>query len=397
MPHRLIVDQSQFEDFCAHLRKSKTVAFDSEFVSEYTYQPQLCLLQFATPEGCVAVDPYQVENLESWWDVMTDDETTVVVHGGQAEVRFCLTHAGRCPRKLIDVQIAEGLRSRSYPLGYSSLVARVLGRRVHGKETRTDWRRRPLSPQQIQYALEDVKHILEIWKRQRASLESQNRIAWAEAEFRRMIDDVETDQSRDSWQRVSGIQKLNSRELAVACELSDWREQRAAERDRPFRQVLRDDLLIELARRQPKSIKDLLATRDLNRGHYKQVASDFLKCVECGLAVPESDLPEPLGLRNDEKYQDEHVLAQLLGLALSNRCAEMSVSRSLVGTSADLRHLVRGHVQKKKEKSAPRLTQGWRAEVCGDLLTDLLEGKISLRVANPQSDHPLVFEPTDSG
>ena len=88
---------------------------------------------------------------------MTGDETTVVVHGGQAEIQFCLTHSGKRPQKLVDVQMAEGLRTTSYPLGYTALVGRVLDVKVHGKETRTDWRRRPLTKRQIEYALEDVQ------------------------------------------------------------------------------------------------------------------------------------------------------------------------------------------------------------------------------------------------
>ncbi len=101
---------------------------------------------------------------------MTDDETTVITHGGQAEIRFCLHYGGQAPRKFVDVQMAEGLRSRSYPLAYATLVNRVIDRRVHGKETRTNWHHRPLSKAQIQYALEDVKYVLAIWEKQRNSL-----------------------------------------------------------------------------------------------------------------------------------------------------------------------------------------------------------------------------------
>ena len=395
MSDRLIVDQDEFEELCEHIRNSKIVAFDSEFVSEYTYRPELCLLQFATAERCVAVDPYQVTNLDGWWNVMTDEETTVVVHGGQAEIRFCLEYVDRKPCNLVDIQLAEGLRSRSYPLGYSDLVRRVLGQRIHGKETRTDWRRRPLSDQQIHYALEDVKHVIPIWERQRDSLKSQNRLEWVHAEFQGMIDDIVVERSRDGWQRVSGTHRLSRRELAVAHELCQWRENEADRRNRPLRRILRDDLIVDLARRQPKNKKELLATRDMNRPEFKRPSDELLECVVRGLAVPESELPERPESARQEKHQDEHVLGKLLAIALANRCAEVNVAKPLVGTSADLRHLVRWHVLGDRTGSPPRLANGWRSEVCGDLLTDLLDGKTSLRVADPQSDHPLVFQNVD--
>jgi ribonuclease D len=318
------------------------------------------------------------------------------VHGGQAEIRFCLLNAGRPPRNIVDVQLAEGLRSRSYPLAYSAIVARVLDRRVHAKETRTEWRRRPLSDQQIEYALDDVRYLLEIWQRQRKSLASLGRLEWAEAEFRRLIGDEESALARAGWERLPGIHKLSRRELAVARELCAWRVRAANERNQPLRRILRDDLIIELARRHPLTVKDLLATRDMQRPGYKRAAPELLKCIERGLAVPEAELPAPPSdVDTGDRRGDEQVIGQLLGLALANRCVELNVARSLVATSADLRHLVRWHVYGEKDGPVPRLSAGWRAKVCGQLLEDVLDGKISIRVADPESDHPLKFERSD--
>ena len=390
----LIVDQDAFEELCDHIRRSGIAAFDSEFISEYTYRPELCLLQLATPERCAAVDPFEVRDLDSWWRLMADDAITVVVHGGQAEIRFCLAQGKLGPRNLVDVQLAEGLRSRSYPLGYSTLVARVLDHRAHGRETRTDWKQRPLSAEQIAYALDDVKHLLPIWERQRQTLVRLNRLAWAEAEFQRMADELESELTREPWRKLPGIHRLSPREFAVAREIANWREAAAQERNKPVRRILRDDLVIELARRQPRSFKDLVATRDMNRSDYKRVAPELVQCVETALAVPKAELHAPPPATADAG-DDEHVIGQLLGIALANRCAELNVAKGLVATSADLRHLVRWHVYNDRSGSAPRLTEGWRAEMCGDLLTDVLDGKILMRVADPESDHPLIFERRD--
>ncbi len=397
MTERLIVDQREFDAFCEHARAKRIVAFDSEFVAEYTYTPELCLLQFATDEKLVGVDPYKVTDLSPWWDIMADPDVTVVIHGSQAEIRFCLELSGKKPVNLVDVQLAEGLRSRSYPLAFDSLVARVLGRRMKGKETRTDWRQRPLSAKQMEYALDDVEPLLTLWETQKKSLAKRGRLDWAYAEFARMVEDIAADLQRPAWDKLPGLHRLSPREFAAAMELATWRENEAKGKNRPVRKLLRDDLIIELARRQPKTIPDLAATRNMNRGDYRRHFEDMLACLDRVREIPKAELPKPPEADRPDTNPDEHVLGQLLGIALSSLCAEKEVARTLVGTSADLRHLVRWHLYKDQDGDIPKLARGWRAELCGVLLEEVMDGKISMRVADPNSDHPLVFERTDGG
>jgi len=388
MSRKLIVNQSEFNDLCAHIREMREVAFDTEFVSEFTYRPELCLLQFATRERCAAVDPYEVHDLSPWWELMTDPSITVVIHGGREEIRFCVNLADQPPSNIVDIQVAEGLRSPSFPLGYTALVQRVVGIRISGNETRTDWRRRPLSSAQIEYALEDVNHVLEIWNRQRTDLERRNRLSWSASEFQRMVDEVAGERTRENWRRIPGLQRLNQRELAVLRELYQWRDQESQTRDRPARKTLRDDLLIELAKRQPLTADDVVATRDMNRSDYRRAAGEIMAAVQRGLVLPGHELPP---IERAEHKEEEHVLGQLLAIAMANLCIQESVAMQLVGTSADLRHLVRWHVYGETDGVRPRLMHGWRAEVCGDLFKEVLDGKIAFRVADPHSEHPLKF------
>ena len=392
MADRLITDQGRFENLCEHIRKVGEVAFDTEFLSEHTYRPELCLLQFATREESAAVDPFEVRDLSSWWKLMSSGDVKVVVHGGREEVRFCLWLGGARPGKFYDTQIAEGLLSRSYPMSYTSLVARVLGKNTTGKETRTDWRRRPLTDRQIDYAIEDVDFLLEIYTKQSQLLESRGRTAWAECEFERFVGELEQEPNREGWRKLPGAQGLSPRELAVAKEVYLWREREALARDKPPRRVFRDDLIIELARRQPSDQTELLATRDMNRSDYRRAAPELLAAVARGTSLPRNECP---AVKRSDKDQDEQILAQLLSMALANRCAQAEVAVGIVGTTADLRHLARWHVFGDQTGDEPRLLQGWRAEMCGDLLTDVLDGKIAIRINDPKSDHPLVFERRD--
>jgi ribonuclease D len=389
-PPLLISSQAPFDELCEHIRAVGVVAYDTEFVSEHTYLPELCLLQLATPERAVAVDPYLVPDLSAWWQIMADETTTVIVHAGREEVRFCL-HLGQCrPRNLFDTQIAEGLRSTTYPVGYEALVSRTIGERLGHHQTRTDWRRRPLTQEQLAYAVDDVRFLIDIWKKQQASLKRLKRLDWAESEFNRLIDELEQERNEHSWRRLGGIQKMKPRQLAVARELFQWREKMALKRNQPLRRVLRDDLIIDLAMRQPKTPEAVLATRDMNRPSYRKHAAELAACVVRGAALPESQWPKPQP--QPESNSEDQILSKLLQIVLANRCAEMKVALSLVGTAADLKSLVRWHTKPNSKEPLPRLAQGWRAEVCGDLLTDVLDGKVRFRVGDRESEHPLVFE-----
>jgi len=391
MPDRLITTQSKFDELCREMAEAGTVTFDTEFVSESHYEPRLCLLQFGMADRVEAVDPFQIDDLSAWWQLMVDDNPTVVVHGGREEVRYCLRFAGERPRNLVDVQVAEGLLSAGFPLSYQALVQRVLGKKVDGSQTRTDWAHRPLSQKQIDYALEDVRYPLRIWDKQQAALQKLGRLDWAWDEFERKIDDYEAEAEREGWRRLSGIQRLSRREMAIVREVFLFRDGEAERRDKPPRMVLRDDLIIDLARRKPKTLKDVTATRGMQRRDYRKMAEDLLKCVKRGLELPDSECPPKPRSQRAEPQED--LLAKLLALALADRCAELGISPSIVGTKADLTELVRWHTFDGSNGELPRLKRGWRADVCGDVLTDLLDGRVTLRVADPHQDAPLRFEP----
>ena len=162
-----------------------------------------------------------------------------------------------------------------------------------------------------------------------------------------------------------------------------------------MRRVFRDDLIIELAKRKPHDLNELLATRDMNRSDYMRTPGpEMLAAVARGLALARDQCPQ---VKRTEKDQDEQILAQLLSIALANRCAQVEVAVGMVGTTADLRHLARWHVYRDHSgENARDCCRGWaQAEVCGELLKDVLDGKISLRIGDPLSDHPLVFERLD--
>ena len=392
MDSQIISSQDEFLDFCAHIREQGLVGFDTEFVSDRTYRPVLGLLQFATRERSAAVDPLEIDDLIPWWKIMADDQTTVIVHGSQAEIRFCQHYLGQAPQKLCDIQLAEGFRGRSYPLSHSAIVKRVLNEKVDGSQTRTDWTRRPLSAEQIRYALEDVDHLLRIWDIQSAWLKKKGRLEWAHSEFQHMVDEICGEDQTAPWERLSGAHKLNRRELLVLQRLAAWREREADNQDRPARRILRDDLLFDLARRRPKTSQQALATRDLNRREYRKHMNDIVDIIAEAADVPDDQLPKKPRSRREEASSEEQVIARLLTLALSNRCAELEIAYTLVASNRDLLDLVRFHRLREGRDTNPRILRGWRGELFGDLLKDVMDGKVAFRVAPEGSPAPLVFE-----
>ncbi len=153
----LINDTDGLEELAAHLRAVGRFAFDTEFVSEETFEPVLCLIQVATTERLAVIDPLAVRDLTPFWNVVNDPGVKVVMHAASEDLRICRLQTGTVPARIFDVQIAAGLVGFGYPLSLGNLVAQTLRVSVTGGETRTDWRRRPLSPPQLRYALDDVR------------------------------------------------------------------------------------------------------------------------------------------------------------------------------------------------------------------------------------------------
>lgn len=396
MNSQVISHQADFDQLCEKLRSAPLIAFDTEFVSDAGYRPKLALMQFATDDLCVAVDALAVSDLSAWWQLMASPRIPIVVHGGQAEIRFCVQLGRVKPEQIFDVQIAEGFRCRSYPLSYSAIVARVLDLNVHSNQTRTDWTRRPLSDDQISYALEDVSHLIPIWRKQERWLTSRGRLTWAHAEFQRQIDLIAQEEHDPVWSRISGLHKLTRRDLEAAKRLALWREEEAARSNRTPRRVLRDDLLIDLARRRPTSVQQALHTRDLNRPEYRKRLDTIVGMLSQVNSLSDDDLGPRLRNRREDVSSDEQVIARLLALALANRCAELEIAQTLVGTNRDLNDLVR-FIRGRERDCDPILLTGWRNEICGELLKRVLDGQVSFRVSPRGSSTPLIFDDAGSG
>jgi ribonuclease D len=390
MSYTEVTTAQQLSAYCDELSKAPVIAFDTEFVSEHTYRSQLCLVQVATPGGLAVIDPLATGSLTRFWEVLAAAGHQTIVHAGREELGFSLADIGRCPADLLDVQIAAGLVGGEFPTGYGSLLGRMLSISAQKGETRTDWRRRPLSRQQLEYALDDVRYLAPLRDKLIEKITKLGRLSWLDAEMKAFEEEVQASRTRERWRRVSGISGLSPRSLAVAREVWRWRESEAQRRDVPARLVLRDDLLVELAKRRTADPRQIRAVRGMERSELQRALPKIAEHIQLALDLPQNDLPYS---ERREVPNQINVLGQFLSTALTSLCRSMELAPALVGTASDVRDLIAFRLGFVKDE-IPVLAQGWRAEVVGTLIDDLLSGKLSIRIIDPLSDHPLAFERT---
>jgi ribonuclease D len=390
MPSEQIVARAEeLAACCQHLAENPVIGFDTEFIGEQTFVPQLCLIQVATPERLILIDPLTVGDLAAFWEVVSDPKRTVVAHAAREEIRICQRSCGRLPHGVFDLQVAAGLVGLGYPLGHGPLVGKVLGIRLNKGETLTDWKKRPLTQKQIQYAFDDVRHLLPLWEALRGKLVQLERLEWAREEFEALLPrSLGEEPGVERWRRLKGLGGLDRRKLGLVRELHAWREEKAYEKNRPVRTIVRDDLLVEIAKRNPKTDHDL----EVVRGLAKKDVPEILSVVQYARTMPAESLPEVQAREDDPPPVT--LTANLLGAVLGDLCVKMQLSQGLVATANDVKLLVRAAARGEPPPPECVLADGWRSRAVLPELQAVLEGKRCVRVADLRRDDPLeVTEP----
>ncbi len=286
----LSTDQALGE-FCRHIADAPFIAFDTEFVSEDRYYPDLCLVQVAAKGDLAIIDPFAVSDLQAFWKLLLTPGRVTIVHAGREEFRFCRRAIGQRPRDWFDTQLASGLVGIDYPASYGTLIQKLLGKSLGKGETRTNWRRRPLTKRQLDYALQDVLYLEPLYQQISAKLDQMQRDAWLEEELAAWQDQLEQEEVTQRWRRVSGISGLSRRQLAILFEIWKWRDAHARTRDIPPRRVLRDDLMVELARRGSCDEQHIRALRGMDWRKQQRSIPEISECIARGLHLPEEDCP----------------------------------------------------------------------------------------------------------
>jgi len=358
----LITSAEQLSAAVFRMRGATRLAIDTEFMRERTYYPQLCLVQVATDADCVLIDPLNGLDLAELLELLAEPGRVKVVHAARQDLEVLYLAGGRVPLPVFDTQIAAALIGLAPQVGYAELVARQLGHSIDKGQTRTDWSRRPLSPEQLAYAADDVHHLLELHTSLLAELQKRGRQHWLDEDASVYADEtLYHTEPAEAWRRLKGIGRLKPAQRAVARELARWREERAIASDRPRGWILHDEVLLAIAAAAPRSVDELATVRGLQPAILRKRGEELLGIIEAARSKaeePEVDLP---GRRLEP---DESALVGRLLDEVRAESDRLGISAELLATRRDVEALVR-------DQRDPALLRGWRRGAIGERLLAL--------------------------
>ncbi len=378
---RYITTPGALGELCERLKDNARLALDTEFVGEGTFVPKLELIQVATESVAAVIDFPAVMvggGLDAFWEILCNPAVQKVVHAGRQDLDLFAAHAGQIPKPFFDTQIAAAMVGFGPQVAYANLVQRIHGKKLDKAHTYTNWSTRPLSSDQLSYALEDVTFLLGIHDHLQARLSKLGRLPWVDEEFSRLecVVGETRREPQERYQRIRGWDQLKPKSAAVLRALAAWREKEAERRNVPRGRVMRDEVLLQLARHPPSDVRELRAVRGLYGSEVDRNGETLLFTIRAALALPPSAWPT---VSRDLKPESKSAgLVELLQAVTKACAAEKKIAPTLLATTAELQTLVDAGTTRASLDL--QLLKGWRRELLGDILLELLEGKLSVAI-----------------
>lgn len=378
-----ITEQSQLAEFIEHARQSDVLAVDTEFIREKTYWPRLCLMQLGTEERSVAIDPFRIRDLRPLAELFADEKIVKLFHAAKQDMELIYRELGVVAKPVFDTQIAASLVGDTLQIGYGALVLAECGVKLKKSDSFTDWSRRPLTESQIDYALDDVVYLPRLYRGLKAKLEALGRLSWLTPDFEELSDESRyTEDPGMRYTRLKRVNQLSHRQLNVARALAAWRELSAMKRNIPRKWVLTDEQLIEICKREPRTLDQLFMVRGVSSTLGMSDSRRVLALCTKALDAPESEWPEPLRpYTRSEPNVDAQV--DLLSSIVKLRARENGIAFAVLASHADLTKIARGHYDEAD------VLKGWRRTIVGNDLLALMKGEASVSIV----DGRLCFEP----
>jgi ribonuclease D len=383
IPVEILRGESATREFAEVARAEGRVGLDTEFWWERTYAPVLCLLQASTRDRIVLIDPQEDGAVGPIAELVVDPAVQLVMHAPAADLLLFALREDSRATNVFDTQVAAGFAGFGAGAGYERLVEAALGVRLQHNETFSDWRRRPLSETQLAYAADDVRYLFPLVDKLREHLARLGRQAWADDELRDRFGDpsrIEPDPAR-AWMKIARRGRLSPRQTAVLAEIAAWREREARRRDLPPGWLVKDPSLVEVARAQPTDSAALRRVRGL--GTLGSAEASLIEAVQAGKQAP------PIEATREPAPEIARRAAAISGLAtvlLRVRSDDAGIASELVATRSELDEFARAAA--RGDEADHQLATGWRAELVGDELRRLLDGKIAVAT----SKHPPYVE-----
>ncbi len=370
----MITNTADLAKACEQLAQSDFVTVDTEFIRETTFWPELCLIQVAGPDGEYIVDPLADGiDLAPFFSLMENEAVIKVFHAARQDLEIIYHLSNVIPHPLFDTQVAAMVCGFGDSVSYDQLVQKTKGVQIDKTSRFTDWRRRPLSEKQLDYAMADVTHLRDVYLALKEELEREERTHWLADEMK-VLESPETYDVHpdDAWRRL----KLRIRkpiELAILQKVAAWRERMARERNQPRGRILKDDAIYEIAQQQPKDSEALGKLRTIPRGWERSSqATGLVEAVLSALEIPKEDLPR----LPKQKHSPEGAASasELLKVLLKRVSEKHGVAPKIIASSDDL-----DRIAAEAENAEVPALSGWRRELFGDLALKLLDGGVALR------------------
>ena len=372
----LITESNKLAEACNRLTNEKFLSIDTEFMREKTYYPQLCLIQIAGEKEAIIIDALAKDiNLNPVLELMENKTITKVFHACRQDMEIFYNLNHKIPSPIFDTQIGAMVCGYGESVGYDKLVRQITGIQIDKSSRFTDWSYRPLSKQQLSYALSDVTHLRTVFEALSSQLEKSGRIKWLDEEFKTVLNPETYNTPLDkSWKRLK-VKTGKPRFLILIKELCAFREREAQNRNVPRNRVIRDDILLDIAARSPRSPSDLAKVRNLTTQFSQgKLGESILRVVEAANQISDSDAPR---LEKSDYFQHQKsALVDLLKVLLKLKSENFNVAQKLIANSTDLEAIANNN------KANVLALTGWRKDIFGEDALLLKAGKIALSASN---------------
>lgn len=379
---KIITKNSPLAEFCKNAAGYPYITIDTEFIREKTYWPQLCLVQVAHADDAVIIDPL-AENLDlsPLFELLANTKVVKVFHAARQDIEIFYHLSGAMPTPIFDTQIAASVCGYGESASYESLVSAIANASVDKSSRYSDWAARPLSEQQLSYALSDVTHLRLIYETLKAKVEETGRTDWIEEEFSYLTNPALYDIAPENAYERIRAGSLKAKHLITLKQLAAWREETAQKNDVPRGRIAKDEVLIELALVAPKNEAELSRIRNIKAGIGKKYLQDMLNVIAQAKAIPQEEWPS--SKKSKRPPEGTATVVAMLQLLLKVQSEQHHIAASMIANKSDLEGLAIG--------SDSPLMQGWRYDVFGKQAEALMQGKLKISL-DPKNKEIILAE-----
>jgi len=357
MPDYLFVDHP--DSISQKLSGHAQLGVDTEFMREKTYFAQLCLIQISTPDAMYCVDPLVEAGQAAFWKQLLADSW--VLHSARQDIEVVLQTAGAMPAEIFDTQVAAGLLGFPAQMGYAGLVKELFDVDMAKSHTRADWSRRPLKPEYLDYAAEDVEHLLPAADILSEKLDQKGRLDWAKQDSALLLDkslyEISGEQAID---RLKGARNFRGAKRAAAVRLAAWREEEAIRRDRPRQWIIRDNVLLDIAYKMPTNENQLAAIDGMPPKVVGRVGKQLVDIISASRDDENSYQPP------SPPDEAQKALLKQLQSEVAECAKDLHIAAETVASKRELSSVI---ISGNRDT---RVFSGWRQDLIGNQLLKLL-------------------------